>query len=1299
MKKQIFSFIAICLFFMSCAGPAKITSFEKKQDQLKNEKILDQLKNEGIDASKKGEHQQAISKFSEGLKLAKEAENKRYEGIFLGNIGFMYQKLGQNEKALLFYDKTLHIHSEIGYHKGIIMGLEKTGNIYQISGQFEKALSFYERALIEIKDNDDIEKNISNILTNMGRIYVEFGQFDKALSYFKQAEPAFSKSNNRIGEGENLANIGDMYAKLAQHEKAISFFEKALSIFKEIGERKNEALVLISIGFSNQFLGNYQKAFLLYGNALTIQTEINDLSGKFLSLKNFGILFFKIQKYKEALSFFEKALPISREINNRQGETECIGLIANLYMLLCQYENAQSYYEKSLSIARETGNRTTEAAILADVGTLKRLLGQYEQSLGYHYKSFFIATEIGNRYLAAMNSGQIGLNYFALNIDMRLVFYFLNWALATASEIGAQDIEKNLFVAAGSASFYSGMYKEASYYYQKAIPLIAKSSDFMVYSELLRNVGLIQIKLTQYEKAKYILEQSLDFSIKLNDLKNGAITLSLIGNCYNLQKKYNLALQNLNQAVKIQMKIKDFASIGMSRYYMAKAELNLNKFDLAVSHFEQAFDSVETIRSTLKYSKQSFMKNKIADYEEFITLLQKLHKKAPSKRYDHKAFNFFERKQSRIFLEEIGESTSKNFTGFPEALRKKESSISHQLLKMKSNLHEEQVKSKKDINIDYIRQLEESIALLQSDQTKLEQHIKVQYPDYYALKYPKPVALNILQNIVLQPDETLLVYGVMNEKTCLWVIRKNDFLMHTIHITEVELSKKIKYFRKGPKEIKKTSGQQLYERKRRYIYSKTLEIMNKNGEELYDILIPTKIRQLIQDTKKLYIIPTGPLYSLPFESLCSKSKNLDYPIKYLIEHCSINYLSSASLLKILRDARSRKKEIPEYPLIAFANPVYKVKSKTNLSETENITAISQNKSFNELRHRSYRSIMKDGFHPLPDTEVEARAIAHVLSAPPKSTPLQLQMDASRSNLLLLNEQEKLDDYKYILFACHGVVPGKTNQILQPSLVLSLPDPISQKNEYLTMADVFGLKLNADLISLSACDTGRGKLIRGEGIMGLTRAFMYAGTSSISVTLWPVDTKSAKIMSVGLFERLKSGKPCGDALREMKLRMIRGEEGEIYRHPFYWAPLVIFGLNGTDVSPAIKVANTALPKKSLCPGFNSKKNEEDLLITLNHWSKTWSSRKIDKYLSCYSSNFKPEKGLSIKKWKFQRKKRLTKQFINISTDKPRVQFLSCNKATIEFRQYYLSNTYQDVSDKQLVFEKIDGQWLITREQEK
>jgi CHAT domain-containing protein len=177
----------------------------------------------------------------------------------------------------------------------------------------------------------------------------------------------------------------------------------------------------------------------------------------------------------------------------------------------------------------------------------------------------------------------------------------------------------------------------------------------------------------------------------------------------------------------------------------------------------------------------------------------------------------------------------------------------------------------------------------------------------------------------------------------------------------------------------------------------------------------------------------------------------------------------------------------------------------------------------------------------------------------------LREDASRANVFAFNADDRLDDYQYLVFATHGVLPGEVDSLTQPALVLSYPE----NDGYLTMADVFQLHLNTTLVALSACNTGSGERIRGEGVLGLTRAFMYAGTPAIAVTLWSVETFSAKELNVGLFEHLSAGQGPVHALRSIKLQMLHGEKGEQYRHLYYWAPFVLFGDGGFPIKPLIE----------------------------------------------------------------------------------------------------------------------------------
>jgi CHAT domain-containing protein len=313
------------------------------------------------------------------------------------------------------------------------------------------------------------------------------------------------------------------------------------------------------------------------------------------------------------------------------------------------------------------------------------------------------------------------------------------------------------------------------------------------------------------------------------------------------------------------------------------------------------------------------------------------------------------------------------------------------------------------------------------------------------------------------------------------------------------------------------------------------------SHDLYTLLVPEAVRPMLAGQHTLNIAPTGPLYALPFELL------LTHPTKdlqndhYLIEDVPINYLSSASLLKILRETQARRTSTARYPLLAFAHPVYSIDTS---QETGTLRG---------LRAQAYRELLGGGLPELPETAEEAEIVANLLDASEESNPLQLRESASHAKVFELNNHKRLDDYHYLLFAMHGVLPGEIDRVTQSALVFS--------DNFLTMADVFSLQLNAKLVSLSACNTGRGTQEKGEGVMGLTRAFMYAGTSTVAVTLWSVESLSAKELDIGFFRHLNDGMSPARALQAIKVQMLRGEMGESYRYPYYWAPFIIFGDGG------------------------------------------------------------------------------------------------------------------------------------------
>ncbi|GEM_PF-5937303 len=776
-----------------------------------------------------------------------------------------------------------------------------------------------------------------------------------------------------------------------------------------------------------------------------------------------------------------------------------------------RYEEAIAHWTKALEFAKKAENKKAILDAILNIGMVYQDIGQYDKALSYYKQSLTIHSK-----------------------------------------------DTRVFMHIGNVFLYRGQCGDALGCYEIAMAFNKKISNISGDDDLIGNIGLAYKCLGQYDKALSHHKQALSIHKNNRHRRSEGADLTNIGLVYSDLGQYEKAEIFFSQSMKIFSDIGAPDALWVAQRGLAQAQGKLEKYDEAVKNYEQSLDMIEKVREGIseKEIRTSFMQDKIGVYDEFITLLKKLHEKDPTKGYDKRSFEIFERKQGRVFLEQMGESGSRNFEGFPDEMRDKESELVNRLDKTRSRLTDARSKSFEQQDKKLIQELETEIENISKEQIALQESIRKDYPDYYALKYPKPVKLEDLQNTVLQDGEALLVYNVMEESTCLWIVGKDRFGFFPLGIGEKALEEKVNKFRKEPEVILRAMNQKAKEIISQKNFEAEVETslkeIRKIGQELYDLLIPEKARPLISGAKLLYVVPTASLYGLPFEALGSGER-------YLLEDHAVAYLSSASLLKILRDAQSRRKEKPANPLLAFAHPKYGAKENKCFSLTKG--GDTADISLDQMRVRSYLDLMGEKLCELPETEKEVRGIGKLLNAP--EAAFQLQEKASESNVFKFYQEKKLDDYRYVVFSCHGLLPNekKTSLVNQPALALSVPDPTDKDRDgFLTMAETFGLKFNADLVVLSACDTGRGDHIRGEGVRGLTRAFMYAGTPAVSVTLWPVADKSSSILSSGFFENRENKKmSLGESLRQIKLDMIQGKHGKIYRHPYFWSPMVVFGI--------------------------------------------------------------------------------------------------------------------------------------------
>ena len=434
---------------------------------------------------------------------------------------------------------------------------------------------------------------------------------------------------------------------------------------------------------------------------------------------------------------------------------------------------------------------------------------------------------------------------------------------------------------------------------------------------------------------------------------------------------------------------------------------------------------------------------------------------------------------------------------------------------------------------DQIRKRIEEINL---EHDKLQDVFNQRFPDYVALS--KPQQLTVEQTQALLAEDEALVTIDLDKKSYVWVITKDRAEWKELSVSAEDVSKAVETLRTGlnpdsPKQFDRSLAYQLYRQ----------------------VLGP--IEEIISQKTRLSFVLDGALTSLPPQVLITSDpdgKDLA-SVDWLVRKYAVTVLPSIASLKMLRGENSIVAATK--PMIGFGDPVFDRTAQTGTPQ--------QVAALNRSLTCFYRGVTADtkalgeALPALPETADELRAIAKILGA--KSEDIKLGEAASVTNV----KHERLDNYRVVYFATHALVAGEVEKFAkvkaEPALVLSIPEmPSDEDDGLLRASDVAMLKMNADFVVLSACNTAAGDKPGAEALSGLARAFFYAGAKSLIVSHWTVDSDSTVELMDGLFEALKANPHLShaEALRTSMLRMIANPTKPEWAQPKFWAPFVVVG---------------------------------------------------------------------------------------------------------------------------------------------
>jgi CHAT domain-containing protein len=458
--------------------------------------------------------------------------------------------------------------------------------------------------------------------------------------------------------------------------------------------------------------------------------------------------------------------------------------------------------------------------------------------------------------------------------------------------------------------------------------------------------------------------------------------------------------------------------------------------------------------------------------------------------------------------------------------------------------------------------LRRQIADIDGHRAAIVARLEKEFPDYAALAKPKPLAAEEVQKL-LGTDEALVFFLTANKETYVFALTRTGFVWKTIAVPEKTLADKVASLRKSigdPTSIQRGLAR--------------AEEPSGSGfdpnvaHELYDTLFGP-VADLVKDKKHLIVVLSGALTSLPFQVLVTEKPEGGQQrlgdAAWLIKRHAITMLPSVASLCALR--AFAKESGAAKPFTGFGDPVFQ-KLPSGAPGGQRVAGNTAVRGVSDY----FRGTLGDTsalrhLAPLFDTADELRGIARSLGAP--DSEIILGAKASETTVKSFNGSGRLAEYRVVAFATHGLVAGDIKGLAEPALALTVPDqPTEADDGLLTASEVAGLRLNADWVILSACNTAAGDQPGAEALSGLARAFFYAGARGLLVSHWPVQSAAAVKLTTTAISELKAHPEIGraEALRRAMLGLMQDKSNPANSHPAIWAPFMMVGEGGAEARP-------------------------------------------------------------------------------------------------------------------------------------
>lgn len=777
-------------------------------------------------------------------------------------------------------------------------------------------------------------------------------------------------------------------------------------------------------------------------------------------------------------------------------------------------------FQEVIRLSKIKQDKSWEIVAVVSSGFVYDQLGEFQKSLDFYLRGLQLAREADNREYIGASLNNLGYEYRTLGEYGQAIFY-LNQALAIDREIGDRQGEAIVLNNLGNCYTLLGDLPKAEQLLLQSLPIRRELKERKGEGNTLNNLGQVFARSGDHAKAIDYYQQALFVRREISDQQGEAVTLRNLGRGLFYTGEQTGAFENFQQANRLAKQLGDRRVEADTLYHLALVERERSNLPKAIENVENGLRIIEQIRGEIVSPelRVSYFSTVQEFYELYADLVVARYEKSKDAADVALALTISERARSRSLIELLQEAN----VNIQQGVDKKTLETAQDLQNSLNLKYRQRTAAlNRKATEEQIAKITNEINALTVELENLQTKIRRENPRYASLTQGALLSAKEIQNL-LDDDTVLLEYKLGEKRSFLWLATKNSIEVFMLPARQ-EIEVKAKNFynsiisRNKTKEVETT----------------------KFSNELSRILL-APVAAKIQN-KRLAIVADDVLQFIPFAALSSpKSTNG----KFLIEENEIISLPSASVLAELRENASERKT-PAKTIAIFADPIFEA-NDTRLS------SIAKSPKQNEKSLEIGKVLRDFNFgETLPrllSSRIEAKNISAFVEQ--DKTDLNMDFEASRENAMSAD----LAEYRILHFATHGLLD--TVHPEASGLVLSLYDQNGKvRDGFLSLNQIYNLNLNSDLVVLSACQTALGKDVRGEGLIGLTRGFMYAGAKRVVASLWKVDDAATAEFMKRFYQNLLQKKLSSvAALKQTKMEM---KQIPRFRSPYFWAGFTLQG---------------------------------------------------------------------------------------------------------------------------------------------